>query len=480
MKRFPPEPVRLLDLRPQDDPANLAHLVRSAVKAPEDPLPRVKWRIRSTLRRKSEWRRRFLRVAFVGGMIFLTGGVVGAVVRPILGLRAQPEAKPVQDVRPSAPPARRGHSRVRPPLPGAADEALPPESALDPMRLPEAAEPSTSADFSYQQDMQGVQPLVLQLKQPTSLRSPLPRTATPSSVPAEPVVKAEKRTLPRAAGSPEMAHPLSSLPPSLSSFPASRADAIRHASSDSAPLRIAMIGPPRVEPKLPDLHTASGLVPPRSPAASPLLPPAQPFRPWGEGPQPNDVVPGPAPLPPATAVKPAASLSEQALLARALRSLRSEHRPESALVALDDYTERFPNGTLLPEAMRLRTEALLVLGHKHAALDELDQQSIDGMTGSEERRLLRGELRAAAGRWQAAVEDFDAILRARLAYEQASNAPALTKLLDRVERALWGRASARSHLGDEAGARADLRECLRRFPQGRFAERAARLLGALH
>jgi hypothetical protein len=163
-----------------------------------------------------------------------------------------------------------------------------------------------------------------------------------------------------------------------------------------------------------------------------------------------------------------------------LRSLRSEHRPESALVALDDYTERFPNGTLLPEAMRLRTEALLVLGHKHAALDELDQQSIDGMTGSEERRLLRGELRAAAGRWQAAVEDFDAILRARLAYEQASNAPALTKLLDRVERALWGRASARSHLGDEAGARADLRECLRRFPQGRFAERAARLLGALH
>jgi len=54
-----------------------------------------------------------------------------------------------------------------------------------------------------------------------------------------------------------------------------------------------------------------------------------------------------------------------------------------------------------------------------------------------------------------------------------------SKLRERFERALWDRASARSHLGDDAGARADLRECWRRFPDGRFADRVAPLLGEL-
>jgi TolA-binding protein len=165
-------------------------------------------------------------------------------------------------------------------------------------------------------------------------------------------------------------------------------------------------------------------------------------------------------------------------LAAALRNLRSERRPDSALAALDDYLSRFPKGVLHPEAMRLRTEALLMLGRKHAALDELDRQSFDGTTGGEERRLLRGELRAAAGRWRAAFEDFDAVVRVRLAREGASLAGE-TRLNERIERALWGRASARSHFGDDAGARTDLREYLRHFPQGRFASQATHLLGEL-
>ena len=92
---------------------------------------------------------------------------------------------------------------------------------------------------------------------------------------------------------------------------------------------------------------------------------------------------------------------------------------------------------------------------------------------------MRAELHATAGRWQEALVDFDAVVRARLAHEPGAGTATSTKARERLERALWGRAAARSHLGDETGARADLRECLRRFPQGRFAAQAARLLGEL-
>jgi len=168
--------------------------------------------------------------------------------------------------------------------------------------------------------------------------------------------------------------------------------------------------------------------------------------------------------------------SEQVLLSRAVRGLRFEHRPETALAALDEYLRRFPHGSLAPEAGRLRAEALLALGQKRAALVELDQAAGTGAAGSEEGLLARGELYAAAGRWREAMQDFDLVVRSRLARAALeSSGPA--KLRERFERALWDRASARSHLGDDAGARADLRECLRRFPAGRFAVQVADLLG---
>jgi len=137
---------------------------------------------------------------------------------------------------------------------------------------------------------------------------------------------------------------------------------------------------------------------------------------------------------------------------------------------------RFPGGVLAPKAARLRTEALLLLGRKNAALDELDRPAADGMPSSDERRVLRGELRAAAGRRQEALEDFDAVVRGHSADEAGPGSIAASRSRERLERALWGRASARSHLGDNAGARDDLRECLRRFPHGRFAGEAGRLL----
>jgi TolA-binding protein len=184
----------------------------------------------------------------------------------------------------------------------------------------------------------------------------------------------------------------------------------------------------------------------------------------------------PAPVAPVHA-QVAPGTSEQVLLSRALHSLRSQRRPDDALAILDAYAARFPNGSLGPEAARLRTEALLDLGQKPAALAELNRDLGSNTVGAEENRLVRGELHANAGRWKDALLDFDAVARARLAREPSGSTTASAKLRDHLERALWGRASARSHLGDPAGAAADLRDYLQRFPRGRFAAQAGHLLG---
>jgi hypothetical protein len=181
----------------------------------------------------------------------------------------------------------------------------------------------------------------------------------------------------------------------------------------------------------------------------------------------------PTARPPVTAPAP----SEHALLARAIRSLRVEHRPATALTALDEYGSRYPNGSMLAEATRLRAEALLLLGRRQAALVELSREPAPGLAGDDESRLVRGELRATARRWSEALQDFEAVVSAQLAHEPRTGAAISPRLRGRFERALWGRASARSRLGDEVGARADLQDYLRRFPHGRFAAQAARLLG---
>jgi hypothetical protein len=162
-------------------------------------------------------------------------------------------------------------------------------------------------------------------------------------------------------------------------------------------------------------------------------------------------------------------------MARAISSLRVQRRPATALAALDEYEARFPKGSMLAEVARLRAEALLLLGQRRAALDELSREPAAGVAMDEESRLVRGELRALAGRWREAFADFDTLVSAWLA--RSPRVATSPKLQGRFERALWGRACARGHLGDEAGSRADLQELLLRFPQGRFAAQASRGLG---
>jgi tetratricopeptide (TPR) repeat protein len=166
-----------------------------------------------------------------------------------------------------------------------------------------------------------------------------------------------------------------------------------------------------------------------------------------------------APHPPEKTVAPAESLSEERLLAAAVRALRAKQDAASALAALDVYQARYPQGRLSVEASVLRVDALTALHRQPEALRFLDELDLGRVPGGVERRLQRGELRAASGRFREAIADFDGVL-------------AQTRGTDAIERALAGRARCRQRLGDLAAARADAIEYLQRFPSGPFAPQA--------
>jgi hypothetical protein len=174
----------------------------------------------------------------------------------------------------------------------------------------------------------------------------------------------------------------------------------------------------------------------------------------------------PAPPPPsALAASPASPASaasvlaiESRLLATALRQLRHQRRPHDALATLDEYAARFAHGVLASEARMARIEALLALGDKQLALALLDESAVKS-----DLAVTRGELRLEAGRAAQALRDFDS---------------ALIGANDEIEqRALYGRAACRAQLGDDAAAKRDLEEYLRRFPRGKSAAAAQRALG---
>jgi len=519
----PSEPPRLRKLHLQDDPAGLAHLVRSALQAPRDSVPRLKGRIRRTLRRKSVWRRRYVRAAVVGGIIFVAGAVVGAVVQPIVHFRRLPNAASVENVYPSATGARARKRRATAPPESPLLQDLASEQPADVMSAPAAPDSTPS------------------VTEPAGTPSP-PAEPGPAPIPPYPADRAAVTARLPVPPSPAARVPSPSPVSKHASVPASAArtsaappvqsngvEPGRHGSTHKSfdqpfhqPVRTAVLEPPPQEAKPPGWPASPSAVPqvaaaaPATHAGAPLgdlpapdkstiaaanagLPRATMATPGGmaaigaanTG---SDFSAHAAKVQPAAQPQPAAKVQlavkaqpaaaapsgEQALLFQAVRSLRSLHHPDQALGVLDEYLARFPHGSLLPEANRLRTEALLDLGHAPAALDELNRRLGHQTNGGDEHRLVRGELYAHAGRWQEALEDFDAVVRVRVASAPAPGTSAPAKSGDLLERALWGRASARSHLGNDLGARADLREYLRRFSDGRFAPQARHLLEGLH
>ncbi len=151
--------------------------------------------------------------------------------------------------------------------------------------------------------------------------------------------------------------------------------------------------------------------------------------------------------------------TEERLLATAVRALRAQRNAASALVALDAYRNRYPQGRMSVEAAVLRVDALTALHRQGEALRSLDELDLTRMPGGLERRLQRGELRLASGRFHEALADFDGVL-------------AQAREQELIQRALAGRTQVRQRLGDIAGARFDAGEYLRRFPTGSFARQA--------
>ena len=347
MTKVTPDSRRLSELPEHEDPHHLAELFRSAKAAPEEDLPRLRWRVRASIRQRATRPRRLLRLALITSVVFLSGGVVSAVVVPYWGHRT------------SAPPLPRAEAPAK---------VTPRPIRKKPVAVPAEADPVESAAVPVEE-------------------------APVENMPAAPVVN--------------------------------RRASVRLATQH--------MSPPMPEP---------------APSTDVPAPPAPTLEPSP-----------PSPI-----------AAEQALLGDVLKAMRKQRDPRTALAILDEYARRFPGTGLAPEAAMLRAEALLGLGRKAEALSELDGLALGSMPNQDERFVLRGELRAAAGRWQAAREDFERVLSAALSSGKD------TRSRDVKERALWGRASARSQLGDEAGARADLARYLQIFPSGRFATQATATL----
>lgn len=369
MSREPSFPSRFVQLPPEEDSTKAGRLFRSAIAAPEEPLPPITRRIRDTLGARARPARRILRMALAGAAIFLFGGVVGAAVWPHwgkprgtvdLGSRSQP-VEPVRKVKRAHP------SMVGP----AAAPVVAPAPMVEPSPIPPAEETKPQ----------------------------------PAAVPKR-IAYREARPVSSAASPPAVQPPA---------------------------VQPVAVQPPAVQP----------------PA---VQPPSVPLR-----------------MDPPVAVT---TPDEHAYLSRALRVLRDDRNATAALAVLDEYVTRFPHRALDLEAGMLRAEALLSLGRTRDALAALDGLPMQSLPKRDGRLALRGELRAAAGRFQDAIADYDAILA------RAGGADARGAMGDVVERALWGRASARSHLGNDEGARSDLGQYLLRFPNGRFANEAKRMLAA--
>ena len=150
---------------------------------------------------------------------------------------------------------------------------------------------------------------------------------------------------------------------------------------------------------------------------------------------------------------------ESQLLGRALARLRQQRNARGALTDLDAYVARFPSGILLPEARRLRVDALLMEGRLAEARTDLSALDLGAGTRDRELRLIRAEL-VAEQSCRAALSDYQIVLG------EDGDGPL-------AERAVWGRAACLTRLGDETGARRELTVYVARFPNGTH-EAAAR------
>jgi hypothetical protein len=368
------------------------------------PLPaaahdRVKRRLRTRLANPAFRRARWLRPLVIAGSLLLWGTAFGiAIDHFVLERHFPPSPQPQPGSSPDKPRARRPKAKLEKPITVENPQAAPAEPAVTQAVAISAGEPTLPAPARS-----------------VTTSSPLLASARPR--PARPSAAFEAR----------VRSSIALMDPAPISPPA------RTALADRAP-------------------TPSSTVPAALPAISPEAAVTAPAA--------LALVTPPAPLrPPEKTVAAPENLSEERLLAAAVRALRAKQDADSALLALDAYRSRYPQGRLFVEAGVLRVDALIALHRSAEALRALDELDLSRMPGGLERRLQRGELRATSGRLREALTDFDGVL-------------AHAREPDLLQRALQGRAQARLRLGDLAGTRSDAIEYLRRFPAGPFARQA--------
>ena len=430
MKRPPRvELPRLRDLPPGEDLVGVSELLRAAEPPPDlaaDARQRIRARLRRDLAgpevRHARWGFRLSPLLVVIAAL-VSASVVGAAVGSLLGERRLQrqdrgrERVSVLDVGPRPSPRRgRAPASVNPLAATAQHDGVGPQ---DPVAPPDPA---------------GVRDLTA-----TDAASRAPATAPPSAPSSLPSIAR------RAEGNAVMRAPLPHRRP-----------------------RTSMPAPPAPAPT-PLAPATETQAPMQAPA--PTSPPPAAFSPPGTAPRPESKAPilalATAHRPAAAPVPAAASTlfpTEAELLAQAIRALRRDGNPDGALALLDRHGGRLASGPLAPEAAAVRIEALLQARRTSAALAALDRFPLDGVPGREEWRIVRAELRGRADRWSEAESDFSLALTG-----------GTERLRDElVERALWGRATARARQGNASGARADQALYLQRFPDGRFAVQARR------
>ena len=172
----------------------------------------------------------------------------------------------------------------------------------------------------------------------------------------------------------------------------------------------------------------------------------------------------PPPRPTADAEPGADRLADETrLLGQVLAELRRGGDPRRALVGLDTYAARYPDGILAGEAARARVDALWLAGRLPETRAALATLALGPGARDRELRLIRAEL-------DARTDCRDALADFAVVASEARDGPL-------AERAAWGQAACRDRLGDAAGARAALSDYLRRFPDGAHSAAARARLG---
>jgi hypothetical protein len=97
-------------------------------------------------------------------------------------------------------------------------------------------------------------------------------------------------------------------------------------------------------------------------------------------------------------------------LAEAIRQLRVQRAPKTALGTLARHEAELAQHGLVHEVLLVRVEALLLLDRKAEVLRLLDRAYLADVAAQKSLLLTRGELRAAAGRCAEALGDFDRVL----------------------------------------------------------------------